>query len=151
MRLGKFSPEWGITSQTAPSGSFIPRSRSLPIVERARTPFKPWVEDRLLNANCSDSQRIDAIPDRVSGRSGSGLQHDSSSLQLAWEARRRHTLCSVPIDPNWDMYNLYLRGVEDIHISRHSWHSRLRSQPGSSLTCTRIMISILVRFCPAPD
>jgi hypothetical protein len=113
MRLGKLSPEWGITSQTALSGSFIPRSRSLPIVDRARTPFKPWVEDRLLNANCFDSQRIDAIPDRVSGRSGRGLQHGASSPLLAWEARRRHTPCSVPIGPNWDMDNLHLRGVKE--------------------------------------
>jgi hypothetical protein len=83
------------------------------MVDRARTPFKPWVEDRLLNANCFDSQRIDAIPDRVSRRSGRGLQHGASSPQLAWEARRRHTPSSVPIDPNWDMDNLYLRGVDE--------------------------------------
>jgi hypothetical protein len=50
------------------------------------TSFKTWVEDRLLNPNCFDSRRIDAIPDRVSWRSGRGLQHVASSPQLAWEA-----------------------------------------------------------------
>jgi hypothetical protein len=86
MQLGKLSSEWGITSQTALSGSFIPRSRSLSMVDRARTPFEPWVEDRLLNPNFFDSQLIDSIPDRVSGRSGRGLQHGTSNLQLIWEA-----------------------------------------------------------------
>jgi hypothetical protein len=83
------------------------------MVDRARTPFKPRVEDRLLNPNCFDSQHIDAIPDRVSGRSGRGLQHRASSPQLAWDARRRHPPCSIPIDPNWDMDSLYLRGFEE--------------------------------------
>jgi hypothetical protein len=47
-----------------------------------------------------------------SQRGGRGLQHVVSSPQLAWEARRRHTPSSVPIDPAWDMDTLYLRGVE---------------------------------------
>jgi hypothetical protein len=82
-----------------------------------RAPFRPWVEDRQLNPNCFDNQRLDAIPDRASGmgtrRGGRGLQHGVSSPQLAWEARRRHTPCSVAIDPAWDMDTLYLRGVEE--------------------------------------
>jgi hypothetical protein len=113
MQLGKLPSEWGVPSQTALSDPFLPRSRSLSMGDPTRAPFKPWVEDRLLNPNCFDSQRVDAIPDRVSGRSGRSLQHGASSPQLAWEARRRHTPCSVPIDPTWDMDNLYLRGVEE--------------------------------------
>jgi hypothetical protein len=113
MQLGKLPSEWGVPSQTALSDPFLPRSRSLSMGDPSRAPFKPWVEDRLRNPNCFDSQRIDAIPDRVSGRSGRSLQHGASSPQLAWEARRRHTPCSVPIDPTWDMDNLYLRGVEE--------------------------------------
>jgi hypothetical protein len=106
----------GFASQTAVSGG-VPRRRSRAMGDSSRVPFKPWVEDLQLNPNCVDSQRIDAIPDRVSGmvagRSGRGLQHGVSSPQLAWEARRRHTPCSVSIDPAWDMDNLYLRGVEE--------------------------------------
>jgi hypothetical protein len=116
MQPGHISSLEGFTSQTAISGG-VPRRRSRAMGESSRVPFKSWVEDRQLNPNCFDSQRIDAIPDRVSGmgagRGGRGLQHGASSPQLAWEARRRHTPCSVPIDPAWDMDNLYLRGVEE--------------------------------------
>jgi hypothetical protein len=83
----------------------------------ARAPFRTWVEDRHLNPNVFDKQHPDAIPDRTSGmgshRGGRGLQHGVSSPQLAWEARRRHTPCSIPIDTAWDMDTLYLRGVEE--------------------------------------
>jgi hypothetical protein len=83
----------------------------------ARAPFRTWVEDRQLNTNGFDNQSLDAIPDRTSGmgshRGGMGLQHGVSSPQLSWEARRRHTPCSIRIEPSWDMDTLYLRGVEE--------------------------------------
>jgi hypothetical protein len=46
-------------------------------------------------------------------RGGRGLKHGVRSPHLAWEARRRHTPCSVPIDAAWNMDTLYLRGVEE--------------------------------------
>jgi hypothetical protein len=104
-------------SQTGISGASHPRGQSSVMWDPTRAPFRTWVEDRQLNPNCFYNQRLDAIPDRTSGmgsqRGGRGLQHGVSSLQLAWEARRRHTPFSVPIDPTWDMVTLYLRGVEE--------------------------------------
>jgi hypothetical protein len=83
----------------------------------ARAPFRTWVEDRQLNPNGFDNQRLDLISDRTAGmgshRGVPGLKHGVSSPQLAWEARRRHTPCSIRIDPAWDMDTLYLRGGEE--------------------------------------
>jgi hypothetical protein len=103
-------------SQTAISGVHTQRGYSHFMRDPTRTPFKTWVEDRQLNPNSLDNQRLDAIPDRTAGmapqRGGRGLQHGVSSPQLAWEARR-HTPWSARIDPAWDMDILYLRGVEE--------------------------------------
>jgi hypothetical protein len=46
-----------------------------------RAPFRAWFEDRNLNPNGFDNQRLDTIPDRTAGmgsqRGGRGLQHGS--------------------------------------------------------------------------
>jgi hypothetical protein len=41
------------------------------------------------------------------------LQNGVSSPELALEARRRHTPCSVLIDSAWNIDTLYLRGIEE--------------------------------------
>jgi hypothetical protein len=104
-------------SKTAISGAYTPRGYYSFVGDPARAPFRTWVEDRQLNPKGFDNQRLDAILDRTAGmgshRGGRGLQHDVSSPQLAWEARRRHTPCSIRIYSYWDMDTLYLRGVEE--------------------------------------
>jgi hypothetical protein len=99
-------------SQTGVYGAFYPRGHSSIMGD-----LTSWVKDRQLNPNCFDNQRLDDIPNRTSGMGsqtgGRGLQHGVRSPQLAWEARRRHTPCSVPIDPARDMDTLCLRGVEE--------------------------------------
>jgi hypothetical protein len=54
-------------SQTAISGAYTPRGYSSFMGDPARAPFRTWVEDRQLNPNGFDSQRLDAIPDRTAG------------------------------------------------------------------------------------
>jgi hypothetical protein len=117
MRRGQIPSHGGLVSQTAVSSAYTPRGYSSFMGDPARAPFRTWVEDRQLNPNGFDNQRLDAIPDRTAGmgshRGRRGLQHGVSSPQLALEARRRHTPCSIRIDPAWDMDTLYLRGVEE--------------------------------------
>jgi hypothetical protein len=117
MQRGQIPSHGGLVSQTAISGVHTLRGYSHFMGDLTRAPFRTWVEDRQLNPNSFDNQRLDDIPDRTAGmgpqRSGRGLQHGVSSPQLAWEARRRHTPCSVRIDPAWDIDTLYLRGVEE--------------------------------------
>jgi hypothetical protein len=116
MQRGQIPSHGGLVSPTAISGAIYPRDHSSVMGDPTRAPFRTWVEDLQLNPNCFDNQRLDSIPDRTSGmgsqRGGRGFQHVVSSHQLAWEARRLHTPCLVPINPAWDMDTLYLRGVE---------------------------------------
>jgi hypothetical protein len=113
----RFTSHGGLVSQTAISGVHTLRGYSHFMVDPTRAPFRTWVKDRQLNPNSFENQRLDAITDRNAGmgpqRDGRGMKHGVSSPQLAWEARRRHTPCSVRIDTDWDMETLYLRGVEE--------------------------------------
>jgi hypothetical protein len=117
MQRGQIPSHGGLVPLTAISGVHNLRGCSHFMGDPTRAPFRTWVEDRQLNSNSFDNQRLDAIPDRTAGmgpqRGGRGLQHGVSSPQLAWEARRRHISLSVRIDRAWDMYTLYLRGVEE--------------------------------------
>jgi hypothetical protein len=117
MQRGHIPSHGGLVSRTAISSAHTRRGYPSFMGDPARPTFRTWVEDRQLNPNGFDNQRLDAITDRADGmgshRGGRGLHHGVSSPQLAWEARRRHTSCSIRIDPAWDMDTLYLRGVEE--------------------------------------
>jgi hypothetical protein len=117
MQRGQIPSHGGLVSQTAKSGAYNPRGYSSFMGDPARAPFRTWVEDRPWKPNGFENQRLDAITDRTSGmgsqRGGRGFQHGISSPQLAWEVRRSHTPCSIPIDPASDIDTLYLRGVEE--------------------------------------
>jgi hypothetical protein len=54
-------------SQTAFSGAHTPRGYPNFMGDPARAPFQTCVEDRQLNPNGFDNQRLDAIPDRAAG------------------------------------------------------------------------------------
>jgi hypothetical protein len=141
-------------SQTAISGAYIPRGSSRFIGDPTRAPFRAWVECRQLNRNGFENQRLDAIPDRTSGmgsqRGGRGLQHGVSSPRLAWEARRRHTSCSVRIDPAWDINTLYLRYVEEERYVKPFLSSPRTPLPVSTPICIRSISSSRGRSCLVP-
>jgi hypothetical protein len=59
-------------------------------------PYKAWAAERDVNVLCLDRVRFDSVPVTV----GQGdLRRMPTSSQMAWEARRKHAPCSVPIPP----------------------------------------------------
>jgi hypothetical protein len=86
-----------------------------------RIPFKPWATERLVNASCFDRKRFDAIPTRVVNPNDPARGRQPSSPQLAWDARRRHAPCSIPIPELWGMDCLYGRLDEEEAYIRRLW------------------------------
>ncbi len=86
-----------------------------------RVPFKPWATARLVNESCFDRTRFDAIPTRGPNPNDHGRGRQSSSPQLAWNARRRHAPCVIAIPEPWRMDCLYGRLDGEESYIRRLW------------------------------
>jgi hypothetical protein len=84
MKRGPIPSHGSLASNTAPSGAFPPRGRSSAMRESTQVAFRTYVEDRQLNQNFCDSQRLDANPDRAFRR---GSQRTERMGRWKWEGK----------------------------------------------------------------
>jgi hypothetical protein len=69
-----------------------------------RLRFPPWTTERDVNPRCFDRIRFESVPTELRG---DVRQHVSP--QLAWEARRKHAPCAIPVPVELGMDCIYLR------------------------------------------
>jgi hypothetical protein len=84
IKRGTIPSNGSLASKTAPSGAFPPQGRSSAMRESTQVAFKTYVEDRQLNQNSCDSQRLDANPDRDFRR---GSQRGERMGRWRWEGK----------------------------------------------------------------
>jgi hypothetical protein len=92
----------------------------------SRVPFKTWASERDVNLMCLDRVRFESIP--VS-EGGGGLRRRAMIPQLAWEARRKHAPCAIPISPEWGMDCRYVRIEEEEAYVRRLWELTAPNPP----------------------
>jgi hypothetical protein len=112
-----------------------------------RMPFKTWAAERDVNVLCLDRVRFDSVPVTV----GQGdLRRMPTSPQMAWEARRKHAPCSVPIPPAWGMDALYLRESGEESYVRRLWKVTTQDPRGSETSVSSTVICLDMPLIPAP-
>ena len=83
-----------------------------------RIPFTTWASERDVALLCLDRVRFESVP-TIGGRDG--LRRRVMSPQLAWEARRKHAPCAIPIPPEWGMDCHYMRVDSEKDYVRRLW------------------------------
>ena len=92
------------TDANHPRGTGPGMAANIPADHR-RIPFTTWASERDVALLCLDRVRFESVP-TIGGRDG--LRRRVMSPQLAWEARRKHAPCAIPIPPRVG-YGLPLR------------------------------------------
>jgi hypothetical protein len=71
-----------------------------------RIPITTWESEGDVNLLSLDRVRFESVP-LIDGRDGA--RRRAMSLQLAWEVRRQHAPCTIPISPSWRMDCRYVQ------------------------------------------
>ena len=83
-----------------------------------RVPITTWASERGVNLLSLDCVRFESVT-LVDGRDGA--RRRMMSPQLAWEARRKHASCAIPIPASWQMDCRYMRiESEEWYVKRLS-------------------------------
>jgi hypothetical protein len=89
----------------------------IPSVPR-RIPITTWASERDVNLLSLDHVRFESVP-LIDGRDGT--RRREMSPQLAWEARRQHAPCTIPISPAWRRDCRYVRIESEEGYVRRLW------------------------------
>ena len=82
-----------------------------------RIPITTWASERDVNLLSLDRVRFESVP-LIDGRDGARRR---MSPQLAWEARRKHAPCAIPISPSWRMDCRYVRIEGEEQYVKRLW------------------------------
>ena len=82
-----------------------------------RIPITTWASERDVNLVSLDRVRFESVP-LIDGRDGARRR---MSPQLAWEARRKHAPCAIPISPSWRMDCRYVRIEGEEQYVKRLW------------------------------
>jgi hypothetical protein len=77
----------------------------VPSISR-RIAITSWASEREVNLLSLDRVRFESVP-LIDGRDGT--RRRAMGPQLAWEVRRKHAQCKIPISPAWRMDCRYVR------------------------------------------
>jgi hypothetical protein len=106
-----------------------------------RIPFKPWATERLVNESCFDRKRFEAIPTRGPNPNDQARRRQSSSPQSAWDARRRHAPCVIPISELWGMDFLHGRlGGEEAYVGALGTLKASNPAPPEAVVIVRVRL-----------
>jgi hypothetical protein len=107
----------GLLVNTARAGGITAMLAEVPGVSR-RIPITTWESERDVNLLCLDRIRFESVP-VIDGRVGT--RRRAMNPQLAWEARRKHAPCTIPISPSSRVDCRYVRIDNEIEYVRRLW------------------------------
>jgi hypothetical protein len=102
---------------TTRAGGMTAMLAEVPSIPR-RIAITSWASERDINLLSLDRVRFESVP-LIDGRDGTLRR--AMSPQLAWEARRKHAPCPIPISPSWRMDCLYVRIDSEEEYVRRLW------------------------------
>jgi hypothetical protein len=114
----------GLLVNTARAGGATAMLAEVPSVPR-RIPITTWTSERDVNLLSLERVRFESLP-LIDGRDGT--RRRAMSPQLAWEARRKHAPCTIPISPSWRMNCRYVRIESEEEYVRRLWELTTSNQ-----------------------